>query len=892
MNNFLSRSLVTMLFLFLSLHSPGQNDSVLKISRHDPNELKMDTALPVFIKVAANPQLKGNGFKRFLIGKNYREEWIEPVEVPVLHLNTVYGGLVPKKLGGGKETKSLRVEDSAGKQWVFRSVEKFPQKAIPPDLQKTIAEKIVKDGISACYPYGALSMGTLAKAVNVPFLKDRLVYIPDDPALGEFRSGFKNMLVLMEEKEPAGVVKENDQGQKEKIISTEELIYELANDNNNKVDQLAVLRARLLDNFVMDFDRHEGQWDWLGIDSAAGNIYYPIPIDRDQVFYLIRDRNKVFYLGRGVLSKFMSGRNILPETQGFSEKAKDIRTFNRAVQNFDRFFLTGLSEDEWSRQIDEFLNSMTDPVIESALHKQPVEIQKYSAERIITTLKKKRRYFKADMMRYYRFLSKTVSITGSNEQEEFTISKKENGKVSVVVKKTDSAGNSSSKLYERTFDPAVTKEIRIYGLEGDDKFMVQGGESKIKIRIIGGPGNDEFINNGNGRKMLVYDVSFEQNIFSGDQSIRKRISNDPQNNNYTRLGYRYDNRSAGISLEYNVDGGLFIGPKLKIVKQGFRKEPYRVSHLIAVNRALNSSTYHIKYNADLIKISGHTDLLIRSDAKLPTSRTFFFGIGNNTLFDKTKPGGHKYYFARYDMVNISVMARDNINSWFQIKYGLVFQYFKLRSKENENKYISLIYPDAGSSKIQYSGKSFAGGELGFEINTKNDQVIPTRGIDLNIYGRSLVGLNKFSNPVTQAGGDLTLYTGFISKKHVVIATSFGASHITGKYELEQAQYLGFKQNLRGFRIDRFAGRSRAYNNSELRFIRSGVNFGLFRGSAGLLVFNDVGRVWADNEKSSQWHDGYGWGIWIAPLNRLLVTASMMYSKEEKNLVLINFGFQF
>ncbi|MBK5270829.1 MAG: BamA/TamA family outer membrane protein [Bacteroidia bacterium] len=496
------------------------------------------------------------------------------------------------------------------------------------------------------------------------------------------------------------------------------------------------------------------------------------------------------------------------------------------------------------------------------------------------------------MMKYYRFLAKTVSITGSNDQEQFFISKKEDGKVAVVVNKTDSSGVISSKLYERIFDPAITTEIRIYGLEGDDRFVVQGGESKIRIRLIGGPGDDEFNNTGNGSKVLVYDAGFEQNIFSGDQTLSKRISNDPQINNYTRLGYRYDSKSIGISLEYSADGGLFIGPVFKMVKQGFRKEPYSVSHRFAVNRAFNSSSYHIKYNSDFIKVFGNTDLLIRGDAKLPTSRTFFFGFGNNTLFDKTKPGAHKYYLTHYDLVNISVMARNTINSWFEIKYGPVFQYFKLRGKENQTKYISALYPDGGSYKMLYSGKSFAGGQLSFAINTKNNQVIPTRGVEFNVYGRSLAGLNKSSHSVSQTGADLSLYTDFISKKHVVLATSFGVSSISGNYEMEQAQYLGFKQNLRGFRIDRFAGRSRVYNNSEIRFIRSNVNLGLFRGSAGVVVFNDVGRVWADHEKSTQWHDGYGWGILIAPMSKLVLTASMMYSKEEKNLVLVNLGFQF
>jgi hypothetical protein len=887
MNYFFSRSLFKLLFLLFSLHSLGQNDS---INKNDIRELK-DSTIHVSIKVAANPKLKGNGFKKFLTGKGYRKEWTEPVEVPVLNLNTAYGGLVPKKLGGGKETKSLLVEDSAGRQWALRTVKKYPQNAIPPEFRKTITEKIVDDAISASYPYGALSISVLANAAHVPFLKDSLVYVPDDTALGEFRSKFKNSLVLMEEKEPPGNVNGNDQGKVEKTISTEELIYKLAKDNNNQADQVAILRARLLDNFVMDFDRHEGQWRWQGIDSAEGAIYYPVPNDRDQVFYSIRNRKKIFYFGRGVLSKFVSGKNILPETQGFSDKATDSRTFNRAEQNFDRFFLTGLSKDEWNNQIDEFLKSMTDSVIESALHKQPAEIQKYSSEKIITILKHKRKFFKADMMKYYRFLAKTVSITGSNEQEQFSISKKEDGTVSIIVNKIDSSGNISSKLYDRVFDPAMTKEIRIYGLEGDDKFVLQGDESNIKIRLIGGPGNDEFINNGKSSNVLIYDGRFEQNIFSGDQNIPKKISNDPQNNNYTRLGYRYDNNmSMGIALEYSVDGGLFIGPAFKIVKQGFRKEPYRLSHVLAVNRAFNSTSWHIRYNADFIKVFGKTDLLIRGDAKFPTSRTFFFGLGNNSPYDKTKPAAYKFYFAHYDVVNVSVMARNNINSWFQIKYGPVYQYFKLKGKENAGKYITTLYPD--NSYMQYSGKSFAGGELSIEINTKNDRVVPTRGIDLNLYGRELTALNKNSNTVTQTGGDLSLYTDFISKKHVVLATSFGASHITGNFELEQAQYLGFKQNLRGFRIDRFAGRSRVYNNSEIRFIRSDANLGLFRGSAGFVLFNDAGRVWSDNESSTQWHDGYGWGIFIAPLSKLVVTASMMYSIEEKNLVLVNLGFQF
>jgi len=839
-----------------------------------------------FIKTAANPQLKGNGTSKILIGPNYRNEWTQPVEVPVLHLGNAYGGLVPTKLAGGKETKSLRVEDSAGRQWALRSVEKFPENVIPPELKKTIGEKLIKDGISASYPYGVLSVNAMSSAANVPFFKNALVYVADDSALGEFRSRFKNMLVFMEEKEPSGVAIQNtpspagQENKKRKILNTNELIDELTNGDGS-VDQLSVLRARLLDNFIMDFDRHENQWDWLGINSTEGKVFYPLPHDRDQAFYQ----------SRGILSKLISSKSILPETQGLRAKTKEIRTFNRPAQNFDRVFLNELSEDDWRKQIDTFLTAMTDSVIEVSLHQQPGEIRKFSTEKIIKALKQKRQYFRTDMMMYYRFLSRTVSIVGTNKPEQFLITKMENGSVSIIVNRIDSSGNVSSKYFERIFDPAITKEIRIYGLEGNDRFVTQGKGSKIKIRLIGGAGNDEFINNDSGRKMYVYDVKFEQNVFSGYQTFHKKISSDPQTNNYTRLGYLYDSRAPSISIEYSLDGGVYLGLRLKTIKQGFRKEPYSYKSIFVVNRSINSSSYHIKYNADFIKVFGKTDLLIRSDAGLPTSRTLFFGIGNNTSFDKTKPGGHKFYFARYDLANISLLARNQINSLFWIKYGPVFQYFKLRDEENENKYVSTIYP-AEESKIHYEGKFFGGGEIAVELNTKNDQLIPTRGVGLNIYGSLMAGLNNTSNHVAQIGGNVSLYTDFISRKHFVIATSFGASHIAGNYEFEQAQYLGFRQNLRGFRIERFAGRSRMYNNSELRLISNNANLGLFRGSLGLLAFNDVGRVWADNEKSSEWHDGYGWGVLVAPLNRFVITAYLMYSKEEKNLLLLNLGFQF
>src|SRR5262252_3501565 len=109
------------------------------------------------LRAAADTAMRGNGLKTELTGKNYRTEWTEPVAMPVFDFSA-NGGMRIDKPGGGKETKSLHLESADGKKWSLRSVEKFPENAIPVELRKTYSEKLFKDGVSASYPYGALSM--------------------------------------------------------------------------------------------------------------------------------------------------------------------------------------------------------------------------------------------------------------------------------------------------------------------------------------------------------------------------------------------------------------------------------------------------------------------------------------------------------------------------------------------------------------------------------------------------------------------------------------------------------------------------------------------------------------------------------------------------------------
>ena len=820
---------------------------------------------------SANPNLKGTGFSRFLVGENYRKEWTTPLRLPVIDMGKEFGGLTPLKEGGGKQTKSLRVSDSSGKQWALRSVQKYPDAAIPPDLRKTVVKDIVAEAVSASYPYGALSMETFSKAAGVPYLRERLVYVPDDPRLQRFRADFKNMIALMEEHEPPGV---------KKTDNTDELVLKLQKDNDDHVDQKAVLTARLLDMFVMDFDRHEGQWLWATRDTGKGKLYYPIPKDRDQVFFT----------NQGLLPKIASNPALVPEIQGFRAHAKNIKTFNRAARNFDRTFLTALDQAEWKKQVDSFLSTMTDDAIEKALQQQPPEIQNFSALRIIHTLKDRRNYFESEMMDYYRFLSRIVTIVGTNQREQYRITKNGDGSIRIIGNKIAKDSSISSKIYERVFDPKVTHEIRIFGLKDDDRFIVEGPGSPIRIRLIGGSGNDQFINNGTGKKVLAYDASFEQNNFGGATAFRKIVRANPQVNSYNRLNFKYDIFVPGLALEYNIDDGLFLGPKFEYTKQGFRREPYGMRQFVQGSMALKTGSLHFKYDADFMRAIGNADILIRSDFRAPVNVTNFFGLGNSTQTDLNSHN-IKYYRARYNIINASAYFSYQTQSWMRVNVGPSFQYFRLDSNENSNRFVTSPFSGLNHSTV-YNPRHYIGADARVAINSRNNNIIPTRGLALDAGIRQLYSWDEEPTHLTQMNIDMRIFMSLFEFERLVLATRWGWAKNFGDFQFPQAVYLGGTDNLRGYRKQRFGGRAMLYNNTELRIRVANFNTYLFGGIFGIQIFNDIGRVFMDEEKSDKWHDGYGAGIWIAPIKRFVLTGSLAHSKEEKILPQLTFGFQF
>lgn len=847
--------------------------SLKKIETKIENEIPPDAivaAFPDSVSLVASDKFKAGGLRKFLIGKNYRQEWGTQVKAPVLDIGKEHGGLKIIRRGGGHQTKSLRLEDPTGKEWVLRGIEKtVTDAALPPDLRGTFVKDVVQDGVSASYPYAALSIPVLATAAGIHHAKPKLVYLPDDPRLGKYRADFANTLNLLEEREPGF----------KKTINTFDLADKLVDDNDNRVDQQEFLKARLLDMFIMDFDRHEDQWRWGVDDEGKGNRYVPIPRDRDQAFFV----------NQGFLSWVASWPWVTPQVQGFRSKARNIKVYNFNGRNLDRNYLNSLSEEDWRTGAESFVKAMTDEVIESALSKQPDEIKPYSYKTIIEKLKERRNNYVGEMMTYYRFISKTVRIAGSDKNELFDVFREADGKVTVTVYKITKEGEQSTQMYQRTFDPEITKEIRLYGLGNDDKFQIHGTGDKIRIRLIGGKGEDHFENSSGGGKTIVYDLDNGKNTFTG--SFIKKLSTNPDVNRFDQNDFKYNLWIPFVSFAFNRDDGLYLGSSIKHIAHAFRKTPYAYSHQLAINHSLATNAYNFRFNSEFIQAVGSMDLQVNADIKAPNNVTNFFGFGNETQsLITTKPGNINYYRTRYTLGDLSLLLR-KAGKTISYSFGPSLQFYSLDSNANTGRIIRNP-SESGLDLVQVAQKkSYFGGEFHLGIDTRNHTANPSRGINWQTTFRAMSGLSDASRNLTQLTSDMSVYMSFSGNPKLILATRFGGGVNFSETEFFQAQYLGGTMNLRGLRKFRFAGKSMAYNNTDLRIKIADFRTYLFPGSLGILLFHDVGRVWLKNDASDKWHSGFGGGIWISPMRRAVITLILARSDEE-TLPQLSLGFQF
>lgn len=807
------------------------------------------------------------GDKKFLRGNFYRKAWSEKIKMPVLWLDKVHGGLMPVQLGGGNQTRSLRLENKNGEQYVLRSIDKKVTAVLPAALRGTFAENIVQDGIAASHPYGALVLPRLAMAAGLYYTMPSVVYVPYQKTLGIYNQEIGDGVYLFEDRPGGNTSGKKNFGNTEETFNTFDVIEMTSKSPKHVIDQESVLRARLFDVWVGDWDRHDDQWRWATFKENGITIYRPIPRDRDQVFF----KND------GLLDYIGSRPYFNPPLRRFDDEIDYLPGLVWAGKYFDRSFLNELNEEDFIKQAKELQTALTDEIIEAAFLDWPHQIDMHDGEEIRSFLKKRRNDLADYASEYYRHLSKEVIVPATEDQDVIVLNAIDDDQLKITVDRRTDAG--IQRFYERTVNDDVTEELRVFGLEKRDTLHIIGeGNPSIVIRFVGGSGEDVVINQSKQMNLIAYDAIDGMSV--NGPNITTRINNKPFNNSYSRTDWKLNKSFHFPSPAYYTDEGFGLTYNVWWMRHGFRADPFKSNHTLALSYFFNTGAFIGHYAAEWPQALGELDFALDAFVTGPTFTQYYYGLGNEYInYNENK----KYHIVKGSQIRLSPSIGKRFGFGNRIYVSPSYHFLNIEDSHNDPRFI--YSPESGLTQENFGQRNYAGISLGYTFERLDNAGFPTRGgeLSLSIGGRTSLSETDISHGILSGGG--ALYIPFDATGTVVLATHVQADKILGDYEFFHALTLGGPDKLRGFKRDRFAGDARFYHSTDLRF-KLFQNRGVVPFSFGIFGSVDYGRVWfeGDNEGvDNTWHTAFGGGVFIAPLGLTAFRLGYMIGEDDKQI---------
>ncbi|MBS7564953.1 metallophosphoesterase [Mucilaginibacter sp. Bleaf8] len=844
----------------------ASSDSVIRqvftyTKPYDPVNIALQPAgTPVMqdsVVVKARPEFdQVSKIHRKLYGENYRKEWAAPVKLPVIRISEAKGGLTPVQLGGIHQTKSLILKDSQGKQWVLSSIEKYPEVILTQSQRETLAKSWLRDAMSAQHPYATLMAPVLANAVKVPHTNPVIGWVSPDGKLGYYEKIFAGKICILEEYNPGN-----------RSVNTGNMLKQLDRDNDNLVDTAEFFKARLLDWFMGDWDQQADQWRWQNRSADGHKYYFAVPRNRDQAFYV----------NEGIIPKINSRMWVAPYLKGYASGADDVNFFYFSGRTLNSRYLAGLDHDNWMRLTQYVAASLTDSVLQAALRKLPAEAYRIRHQLLFKQMQQRRNQLMIASENYYRFFNRIVDIRATDKHELITIQDTLNGNLYVTIRKKVRNGAEKQVLFSRIYDPAITRELRVYAAKGDDSIVVNIKRSSVKLRLVGGAGNKTYNAQQIDKEINVYEKGSNASFIGKVQSgLDKHISKDSVNVGFIPTNL-YNVRAPVLMAGYNPDDGVWLSAGIRFITQGFRKMPGNVQEF-TVQHGFDNKANKLTYQGEWTDAIDKADIILQGKVSLPNVINFF-GRGNNTGFNKVDDF-KSYYRARFNLYEVNAALRwQNASGVTSVRIGPAFQYYHfLQDDKNRLIYNSnLIHSYDSATVVQ--DKAHAGLSVTYINDKRNNAVLPSWGIYFGVKLQAMAGLNQYSGTYVQVTPAVEFYRSVTTNSSFVIIDKLGGGITLGKAAYYQSLFLGGPDNLPGYRQYRFAGQQMVYNNLEARIRLNRMATYILPGQYGITAFHGIGRVWENKMSSSTWHNSVGGGMYFSPADLALLKVQAAYSHE-------------
>ncbi|WP_299114447.1 metallophosphoesterase [uncultured Winogradskyella sp.] len=831
-----------------------------------------------------------SGFGKFLWGERYRKYFSTKVKAPSVMLDTLFGGLKPVRRGGGNQSKSLRLEDKNGAQYVMRALRKqalqylqavlFKDQYIEGQFDDTATEELLLDVFTGSHPYAPFVVGDLADAIGVYHTNPVLYYIPKQERLGEYNDEYGDELYMIEEHTSEGHSDKASFGYQDKLLSTDDMMSKIHKDEDIIVDEASYIKARLFDMLIGDWDRHQDQWRWIEFKENGKKVYRPMPRDRDQAFSIMSDG---FLLGAAV--KLIPTARLLRK---YSEDLVDVKGVNFEPYPLDMEIIAQSGKDVWDAEVKHIQDNITDEIIENAFLNMPEEVRDETVEGLKNTLKARRSNLQKISDRYFELVNRFAVIKGTNKDDWFDVERLPDGKTKVTAYRIK-GGEKKDKFHERTYSCEETKEIWIYALDDDDTFEVFGdGNRMIKVRLIGGQNNDTY-NIKNGKRITYYDYKSKKNTVL-TKNGRQKFSDNYNTNVYDYKKLKNNTTQILPSFGANPDDGLRIGANAVFTKYGFERNPFTSQHKFSAAYYFATSGFDFNYYGEFANVFPKINFGIDAHFNSPNFAVNFFGFGNETPNPEADDNDGLDVDRDYNRVKIrtlkfipSLIWRGELGA--SLKVGVLYESNEV--ERTEGRFVELI----PANNPVFDMQDFYGIDAKYHFVNKDDKAFPTLGFQTSLqigYKNNVDTEKGFGYIIPELGFDLKL----IPSGQLVFATDFrGHFNLGDDFEFYQGATLGAKTGLRGYRFQRFTGKSAFSQSTDIRWNFGNLKTGLLPIHIGIYGGVDYGRVWLDNDDSDKWNNSFGGGFFVNMAKMMTANLSAFNSDDGLRLAFqLGFGF--
>ena len=333
------------------------------------------------------------------------------------------------------------------------------------------------------------------------------------------------------------------------------------------------------------------------------------------------------------------------------------------------------------------------------------------------------------------------------------------------------------------------------------------------------------------RKKNTYDEAFGGKIH--------RI-NDYDTNTYEFLKIKASNNQFLPTIGFNPDDGFRLGITDTYTVNAFRQNPFTQQHTFNAAFYFATNGFDFGYNGEFANFFEGINLELDARFTSPNFSINFFGFGNETENnDDDEPLGLDYNRVKLSTIKIAPsLVWERANGIKGQPRCFLMRIMKWKKPRIGSSMSFLLQMGKRMNKVSL------GVNAAYSYANTDNEAFPTLGMSFSLQGGYKTNLTNSGRSFSYIIPSLSIDHRLCSNGKLVLATKIkGHVNFGDGFEFYQGASIGANDGLRGFRFQRFTGKSAFYQNTDLRLSFRKQRTGILPVTPGIFGGFDYGRVW-------------------------------------------------